>query len=478
MTREKTILIVEDSMGDFTLLTECLHLVAVTREYRIIHAMTLEKALLLKDAEEPALIFLDLRLPDSLGMETFTAINHVYPLSAIIVLSGLEDKTIALQSIHAGAQDYILKGDFDEKLLEKSIQYSLERKQNQQALIESNTRYEMASKATNDPIWDWDLTSGEIIWNDKVAVFGYPDAIVKNDAWRRSAIHKDDVDRVTRKLDQQLNNLSDTWSDHYRFKCADNSYRYIMDRGYILRKQSGIPYRMTGSMQDITAQVLLEEKLEEERTESQKDVLKAIIMGQEKEKNELGKELHDNINQILVTVKMYLEVARIDKSRSQEMVEQSYQHVSTVLNEIRNLSHSLSIPSLGSLSLNDALENMFYDMNAGNQLKIRYCYDAERDIHDKNKELALYRIVQEQLSNIIKYAKATQVEVTVGITKDQLHMTITDNGTGFDPAKTAKGIGLKNISNRVHVYSGTMELISSPGNGCTLNIMLPDPVLG
>jgi two-component system sensor histidine kinase UhpB len=88
-------------------------------------------------------------------------------------------------------------------------------------------------------------------------------------------------------------------------------------------------------------------------------------------------------------------------------------------------------------------------------------------------ELMLYRIAQEQLNNIRKYAKAKKAVITIRTESGNLFFSVADNGIGFDPAIKARGIGLKNISSRVDFYSGTMSILSAPGQGCTIEITIP-----
>jgi two-component system sensor histidine kinase UhpB len=85
----------------------------------------------------------------------------------------------------------------------------------------------------------------------------------------------------------------------------------------------------------------------------------------------------------------------------------------------------------------------------------------------------LYRIVQEQFNNISKYASAKTVTLRIDADPDFLYLSVTDDGVGFDTTQKAKGIGLKNIQSRVEFYSGTMQIISAPGKGCSLEITIP-----
>ena len=144
------------------------------------------------------------------------------------------------------------------------------------------------------------------------------------------------------------------------------------------------------------------------------------------------------------------------------------------MNEIRKLSHSLVAPSLGDIGLKEALQGLVEDANSQN-LQVQLLFDEkynEMSI-DKNKELMFYRIVQEQMNNITKYAKANKVDISFKTDDDNLILSVADDGVGFDSSQKSKGIGLKNISSRVEFYSGNMNIISAPGQGCTLEVFIP-----
>ena len=99
--------------------------------------------------------------------------------------------------------------------------------------------------------------------------------------------------------------------------------------------------------------------------------------------------------------------------------------------------------------------------------------NRREDIVDEGIKLTCYRIVQVQLNNIVKHARAKSAAIVLDRTPDQLTLTIKDDGIGFNPAKKTSGIGLRNIQNRVGFYNGTVQVDSEPGNGCTLTIAIP-----
>jgi len=133
------IIIIEDNKGDFLLLKE--NLAAASMLFnKIIHIQSIEELYALPENTNPDLIFLDLNLPDSHGIETFISVNQFFSTVPVIILSGLDDVDLALQAIQEGAQDYLIKGDCEGKILSKSVQHSIERKKNELALRESENR--------------------------------------------------------------------------------------------------------------------------------------------------------------------------------------------------------------------------------------------------------------------------------------------------------------------------------------------------
>lgn len=474
-THPLNILVVEDNPGDYFLFTEYLRLTNLPiRE--LYHAEKLQEALEIIQDHTPDLIFLDLTLPDSEGIHSFTRLNDQAPHISIIVLSGLSDTQVALNTIVTGAQDYLVKGEFDEKLLAKSIQYSIERKKILQKVVENYERYNTLIKATNDTIWDWDLRTNEILWNEGITnIFGFKSIDVQNTIeWHNQKIHPDDRERVMQKIDQCIHEGKDQWQEEYRYLSATGTYRFVFDRGYILRTDQRKPYRVIGAMMDITERKKMQEELLRSQIETQKLITQITIQTQEQERREIGRELHDNINQILATAKLCVDMAMNDEDVRKELLYKSYDNISKAINEIRYLSKNLVPPSLGDIGLKEALLEMIENMTVSPDLNIRIkANDQHIETLSNNKKLILYRIVQEQMNNIVKHARATQADIELKTSRKKAHLIIKDNGIGFDPKQKAKGIGLNNIVSRVEMQNGNMEIISSNGHGCVLKVDIP-----
>jgi signal transduction histidine kinase len=216
---------------------------------------------------------------------------------------------------------------------------------------------------------------------------------------------------------------------------------------------------------DVTDKVLFDNKL-----------TKSIIQAQEEERIEIGSELHDNVCQILASSNIRLSMLSefIDKE-GLEHFSQSKNMINLALNEIRNLSHRLAPVFYELSSFNELVDNLLNDFNFSNEIAITS--KIENDINyqslQKDLQLNLFRILQEQLRNIHKYAQAKSLSIEMKKRNNQLILIITDDGIGFDVTTVRKGIGLANIQRRVEMFSGAFKMTSAPGEGCRLEIIIP-----
>ncbi|BDU27517.1 histidine kinase [Flavobacterium sp. GSB-24] len=128
---------------------------------------------------------------------------------------------------------------------------------------ESNEKYDIVAKATSDTIWDWKIQEDSINWNKGIeSVFGYnPEEVGKTSKWWFDKIHPEDSIRMSIKLYSFIEQKTEKWQDQYRFRCADGTYKYVLDRGFLLKDESGRAIRMIGAIQDITKQKEEEQRL-------------------------------------------------------------------------------------------------------------------------------------------------------------------------------------------------------------------------
>ncbi len=136
-----------------------------------------------------------------------------------------------------------------------------ERIEGELKIKESVERFNIVAKATSDIIWDWNLKTDKIEWNENIKnVLGYL-SVQTSFAWWIDCLHVEDMERVEKKIKASIQKLNTFWSDQYRYRCADGTYKYFFDRGFLIRDENGNPSRMIGSMQDITRQKSEEHRL-------------------------------------------------------------------------------------------------------------------------------------------------------------------------------------------------------------------------
>jgi PAS domain S-box-containing protein len=203
-----------------------------------------------------------------------------------------------------------------------------------------------------------------------------------------------------------------------------------------------------------------------ETRERADQIASAITDAKELERSDLGMELHDNVNQLLVASRLYLEIARKNNTNREMYLNRSSEYTMTAIEEIRKLAKGLVNDAIKNLSLCEAIDDMTRDIMEVNPMKISCTMGVgiQTEVNAKFN-LAIFRIVQEQLNNIIKHAKASTVNISLSQTKANIVLSVTDNGLGFNVKKKVSGIGMQNIKSRAQAFNGTTSFASFPGMG-------------
>jgi diguanylate cyclase (GGDEF)-like protein/PAS domain S-box-containing protein len=217
-----------------------------------------------QDGEKPFdVVLLDLNLPDSSGFDTFDRLYAQAHWAPIILMTCLDNESLALQAVRKGAQDYLVKSELNGNLLSRAIRYAIERKRVEEALRESEERYILAVHGANDGLWDWHLRSNRIYYSPRwKKMLGYEDGELSDspDEWMKR-IHPDDYENVRIGLLAHIKGLSANFECEYRIQRKDGSYIWVQARGLAVRDKRGSAYRMAGSQSDITLQKRTEEQL-------------------------------------------------------------------------------------------------------------------------------------------------------------------------------------------------------------------------
>jgi signal transduction histidine kinase len=216
--------------------------------------------------------------------------------------------------------------------------------------------------------------------------------------------------------------------------------------------------------------VVVFERYHEETQLLPKEIARIILRTQEKERFEVGKELHDNVCQMLATVKLYMDTGLKDDSQLKEFVCLGKDLLMKSMEELRRISRCLAPPSLGNLPLQQSLEELVHSIRIAHKDIHLHIEGLEEDAIHNELKISVYRIVQEQLNNIMKYADASRIDVFVHHQPDRLNIRVKDNGVGFDSTQQRTGIGITNMISRVNVFGGKIQIDTAPGKGCVLSV--------
>ena len=293
-------------------------------------------------------------------------------------------------------------------------------------------------------------------------------------------IHPDDLPllrEVTNDPDQEFD-------IEYRVIHADGSLRWVRDRGFPIRNQSGQIYRFGGVAEDITARKEAEDQLK--ATSEQLRALSASLQSaREKEATRIARQIHDDLGGILTGLRWELEslekmIHDPGDSWHKKVVMQNklvamIGLTDTTLNVVRRIASELRPSILDDLGLVEAIEWQTQQFQA--RTGIHCCCDCSLQSIELGDEqsTAIFRIVQEALTNILRHAQASRVAVAIQQEEGALVLTVADNGCGITEAEklSRESLGLLGMQERAHVIGGYVDIVGVPGAGTTLHVRVP-----
>jgi diguanylate cyclase (GGDEF)-like protein/PAS domain S-box-containing protein len=260
--RAVRILLVEDDEDDFVLTRDLLGESRRTR-FELDWVSSFDEALgaLTRNGHDVALI--DYRLGEHDGLELLHHARDLGLTAPLILLTGQGDGDIDLAAMRAGAADYLVKGQIDAPLLERSIRYAIEQSRTLQALRESEERYALSARGANDGLWVWDLRDDDVYYSPRwKAMLGYDETEIGQspEEWL-SRVHPDDVVLLRTAIQRHLRGETPHLESEHRMRCRDGEYRWMLSRGLAVRDAGGTPVRFAGSQTDVTERKLAVERL-------------------------------------------------------------------------------------------------------------------------------------------------------------------------------------------------------------------------
>jgi PAS domain S-box-containing protein len=345
-----------------------------------------------------------------------------------------------------------------------------EMKEAEEALKQSEFRYRQIVETAQEGIWLVDESNRTTFANKKMGeILGYlPKEMLGKDLYyfTDSEGKEAGVKAMKRRKEGVAENLD------FRFITKNGQPIWANINVNSIFTDEGNYNGALAMVSDITEKKILQQQLLQEQIDNLKGITKAVINAQEKERAEIGRELHDNVNQLLAASRLYLNHG-LTQPDYETFILKGQEFISMAIEEIRKLSHALVGPNQGNaIGLIDSVDELIHNFGILKDVKIEFNHSG---YHEEETEvglkLVLYRIIQDQFNNILKHAEASEVEIELKQEAKSLMLIITDNGKGFNSAAKSDGIGLKNIRSRADVYNGIVEIFSSPGNGCKMKIV-------
>jgi two-component system, NarL family, sensor histidine kinase UhpB len=342
---------------------------------------------------------------------------------------------------------------------------------------ESLTRFNLLEKTTSEGVWDFNLLTGEVYYNETIyALLGYSEQdMVDNITWWQSNIHPNDKKRVTNEIDDLLAGSANTWWGEYSFRCKNGSYKKVFERLYIVRNPEGKAIRLIGSMMDLTPLNNLQQQMEEERITYRNEIMRRSINSSEQDRKEISDELHENINQVLAAINLHIEAAKEHMNpQGAEWLRSAQDLLIDSMNGIRKLSKRLSPLSLKSFGLIHTMSDLLADFSA--RTGIDYSFDYEKSLQNilsDNKKLLLYRMLGEYLKIIgtKEVVSFIHLQLNKEKEKDKVKLSIADNEavtTGYDNLPPS----FSSMQMMAEAYNGSLHYHCKPAQGCLLEIFL------
>ena len=345
------------------------------------------------------------------------------------------------------------------------------RKRKAEAVLrESEERFRVLADTTPSLIWMCDVRGRVTYLNDRWSAFTDADSDTGyGNSWI-PYVHPDDLKNVSDVLSEALKTRQ-PFSQECRLRRSDGIYRWILSVASPRMNGDGSFAGFIGSAIDTTDQKLASQALEKMGGQ--------LIEAQEKERNRIARDLHDDICQRLALLSMELDQA--DGSRdgssgtTKENLETIRKHCSDIADDVQSLSHQLHSSKLELLGIVAAIKGFCKEFSKQHEVNIEFTDEGVPQYLPKDIALCLFRVTQEALHNAVKYSATSNFTVQIRATADEVELAVSDSGAGFDVEKVKinQGLGLVSMQERVHLLHGKLLIESEPGKGTKILALVP-----
>jgi len=355
------------------------------------------------------------------------------------------------------------------------VTYFLNKKLNEEKIATNETihRYEALGNATNDAIWDYDIQTEKIFYNDRLlSIFGYTrEELADNTNWWENNIHPEDRERVIQRMNTTLESGKTNWEDEYRFRCKDGNYKIVYDRSYIMRNQQNKPIRLIGAMKDVTKLRSLEQELISQQLKNKNKLGKKIILSHENERKRIKDDLHEDVNQILASIKLFMN--DLKSEHPDETLTASLHYLDDAIKKIKKISNTLSSSTFEFFGLTEAVYELITNYKNDAVVTIDFNTEAfDEDNTDKEVSLLIYRIIENKLKSIIENTNTKNITIDLSNSSKQANLRMSFESDDKNIRTIQDDSAMIDITSKLEMYEGTMKIIPAANSNYTIEVIV------
>ncbi|MCT4647074.1 MAG: PAS domain-containing protein [Carboxylicivirga sp.] len=333
-------------------------------------------------------------------------------------------------------------------------------------LLKSEERFTLAVKGAETIIWDYNVGEQTLHWSPKgLKLFGFDQNEIEPSldfVYKR--IHPDDLERYKEHVTSHIEKNT-TLNIDIRLYEKSKTLKWYRCRASSSRDEQGRSLRIVGIFTDITESVKREEKQ-----------MNAILETEDRERSRIARDIHDSLQQTMSTALLNFEKVRssvsIDDEQMAEKYQTGYSYLKKAITESRTLAHNLMPKVVDQNGVAPAIEALVEALKDAGSTDFTFYHNLGEQRMQLAYEMTIYRIVQEALNNVIKYANAHECTIQLLKRDDLVTLTIEDDGVGFDKERTNDTFGLNSMRTRAEAIGAYFEIESTPGHGTQLLLEL------
>jgi PAS domain S-box-containing protein len=353
----------------------------------------------------------------------------------------------------------------DERLVLAMVEDRTEAVRVREQLDESRLMLTLALEASRTTAWEYDPPADEFVWLDRSKLRAPEWQPPASDSFTNVLSHvvPEDWDRL-RNLAEQIVKSGGVFSTEFRMIGKDGSVRWMLGKGELSRKSTSESPKIVGVTVDVSGLKRAQLELQE--------LAKRLMEAQEAERKKISRELHDDIGQRVALLAMELDIVGQNLPEDHELkarVERIQSSAEELSGDLHQISHQLHSSKLQYLGLQAALRELCHRIADKQELIVELECPDQKPYLREDEALALYRVAQEALNNVIRHSQATKARIALSISETHAELAIVDDGKGFEPASPSSGIGLIGMRERMRAMGGEFKIVSETGRGTEIH---------